>query len=306
MALISIITVNFNQPQATLELLGSINEHYPKANIEIIVVDNGSNEDHGTAFKNFDLNVIYIRSLKNLGFAGGNNLGIKSAKGEYLFLVNNDTEFTAGLLETLTETLDANAHIGMISPKINYFDKKDIIQYAGFTPMNYYTCRNACIGQFEEDRGQFDHLVGPTGYAHGAAMMITRKALQKAGNMAENFFLYYEEVDWCEIIKRAGFEIWINTNALIYHKESLSVGKNSAIKEYFMNRNRILLIRRNAAFHQRVFFYVYFMTFVLPRNLLRYLKEGTSGFTGILFRAIAWNITHKTTSKDLGFAIKNI
>ncbi len=304
MALISIITVNFNQPQATLEFLGSINDLYPKANIEIILVDNGSREDHEIAFKNFELNINYIRSKKNLGFAGGNNLGLKYAKGEYLFLVNNDTEFTAGLLETLTETLDNNKRIGLISPKINYFDKKKVIQYAGFTPMNYYTCRNACIGQFEEDKGQFDNIIEQTGYAHGAAMMITRTALKKAGTMAENFFLYYEEMDWCEMIRKAGFEIWVNTNALIYHKESLSVGKKSAIKEFFMNRNRILFIRRNAAWHQRLFFYLYFVAFVTPRNILSYLTSGTAGFISILFRAISWNITHKTSSNELGFTIK--
>jgi GT2 family glycosyltransferase len=304
MALISIITVNFNQPQATLELLKSIYTCYPKANLEIIVVDNGSKEDHEIAFKNTELHVIYIRSEINLGFAGGNNLGIKSAKGEYIFLVNNDTEFTYGLLETLTDTMDANLNIGIISPKINYFDNKQIVQYAGFTPMNYYTCRNECIGQFETDHGQFNNKVVETGYVHGAAMMIRRQALKAAGNMAENYFLYYEEMDWCEKIKQAGFQIWINTNALIYHKESLSVGNNSAIKEYFMNRNRILFIRRNATSKQKIFFWFYFICFVTPRNIIKYLTEGTGSFINVLFKAITWNIKNSTTSTKLGFNIK--
>ena len=304
MALISIVTVNFNQPQATLELLQSIYACYPKANLEVIVVDNGSKEDHGEAFKNTELHVLYIRSEKNLGFAGGNNLGIKSAKGEYLFLVNNDTEFTPGLLEILSETLDNNPSVGIISPKINYFDNKQIIQYAGFTEMNYYTCRNECIGQFETDHGQFNNIVGETGFVHGAAMMIRRSALKAAGNMAENFFLYYEEMDWCEQIKRAGFKIWVNTNALIYHKESLSVGKNSALKEFFMNRNRILFIRRNGDFKQKAFFWLYFLFFVTPRNIIRYLTEGTASFIKVLLSAISWNIRNKTTSTNLGFTIK--
>lgn len=304
MALISIITVNFNQPQATLDLLKSIYECYPKANLEVIVVDNGSKEDLGEEFKNTNLHVLYIRSEKNLGFAGGNNLGIKSAKGEYLFLINNDTEFSSGLLETLTETMDANRSIGIISPKINYFDKKEIIQYAGFTPMNYYTCRNECIGQFETDRGQFNNIVAETGFVHGAAMMIRRSALKAVGNMAENFFLYYEEMDWCEQIKRAGFKIWVNTNALIYHKESMSVGKKSALKEFFMNRNRILFIRRNGTAMQKSFFWVYFICFVTPRNLIKYISEGNSSYISILFKAIFWNITNKTTSKNLGYFIK--
>jgi GT2 family glycosyltransferase len=304
MALISIITVNFNQPKATLELLESIYECYPKANLEIIIVDNGSEEDHGEAFKNTELHVIYIRSQQNLGFAGGNNLGIKSAKGEYLFLVNNDTVFTPGLLETLSQTMDENPNIGIISPRINYFDNKQIVQYAGFTAMNYFTCRNECIGQFETDHGQFSNIVGETGFVHGAAMMIRRQALKAAGNMAENYFLYYEEMDWCEKIKAAGFDIWVNTNALIYHKESMSVGKNSAIKEYFMNRNRILFIRRNGTAKQKLFFWFYFVCFVTPRNVIKYLTEGASSFIPLLFRAISWNIKNKTTSTHLGFTIK--
>ena len=304
MFLISIITVNFNQPEATIELLRSIDLHYPNASLEVILVDNGSKENYENKFKSVKKDINYIRSEQNLGFAGGNNLGIAAASGKYLFLVNNDTEFTPDLMETLVKTLDENPRIGMISPKINYFDDQSIIQYAGFTEMNYYTCRNSCIGQFEKDNGQYDQIVAPTGYVHGAAMMIRKEVLPKSGLMAENFFLYYEEMDWCEQVKKAGYEIWINTNALIYHKESLSVGKNSALKEYFMNRNRILFIRRNAKLQQRLFFYVYFVLFVTPRNLLKYIKKKEFNFIPVLLRAIGWNLTNKVNSKKLGYSLK--
>ncbi len=304
MSLISIITVNYNQPEATVDLLKSIDRYYAHQPLEVIVVDNGSREDHGALFKQTRSNLIYIRSDKNLGFAGGNNLGIASATGDFLFLVNNDTEFTPGVLETLTSSLQDNPQIGMISPKLLYFDEPDVIQYAGFTNMNYYTCRNACIGQFEKDRGQYDNLFAETGFAHGAAMMITRAALTAAGGMAENFFLYFEEMDWCERIKRAGFKIYVNTNAAIYHKESLSVGKNSALKEYFMNRNRILFIRRNANLFQRLFFYIYFSLLVVPRNVLNYIRAGNKNYISVLFRAIGWNITNDTTSASLGYTLK--
>jgi len=299
MSHISIVTVNYNQPQATIELLKSIDQHYPQNNLDIILVDNGSTENKEALFKACCPGVNYIRSEINLGFAGGNNLGIKEAKGDYLFLVNNDTEFTAGLIESLLETMKSNPEIGIISPKIKYFDQPDILQYAGFTAMNYYTCRNQCIGQFEKDTGQYDGLIAATGFIHGAAMMISRTALLKAGNMAENFFLYYEEMDWCERIKAAGFEIWVNTNACIYHKESMAVGKNSALKAYFMNRNRILFIRRNAGRSQRWFFYVYFLWFVTPRNCLKYWRENNSSYIKVLFNAVGWNLTNGVNSKVL-------
>ena len=304
MCSISIITVNYHQPKATIELLKSLYKYYAIANIEIIVIDNGSKIDNEDYFKGYHKDIKYIRSEKNLGFAGGNNLGISESKGEYLFLINNDTEVTPGLIEALSTALDENKRIGIISPQINYFDDQSIIQYAGFTPMNYYTCRNFCIGQFEKDKGQYRGLLQPTGFIHGAAMMVRREALLKAGQMAENFFLYYEEMDWCERIKEAGYEIWLNTHALIYHKESLAVGKNSALKEFFMNRNRILFIRRNAKLHQRLFFYCYFAAFVIPRNILKYSVAKTSGFTKILFRAVFWNMTHSKDSIDLGYTLR--
>jgi hypothetical protein len=173
----------------------------------------------------------------------------------------------------------------------------------GFTEMNYFTARNNCIGQFETDNGQYDHLTGPTGYAHGAAMMIKKECIEKAGLMAENFFLYYEEMDWCDRIKKAGYQVWLVTNALIYHKESVSVGKVSALKEYFMNRNRILFIRRNAPLVASIVFYFYFILFVTPRNVLNYLKNGHRDFIRWLFKAIWWNITESKESKNLGYPI---
>jgi len=303
---VSIITVNFNQSFVTEQLLASIDKTNNYPNIEIIVVDNGSKVNDVPGWIEKYPGIKFIRSEINLGFAGGNNLGIKDATGEYLFFVNNDTEFTDNLIQTLVDILNNNPQVGMVSPKIRYFDQPDTLQYVGFTAMNYYTARNYCIGQFEVDRGQYDDKTGPTAYAHGAAMMVKKEAIDKAGLMAENFFLYYEEMDWCDHIKKTGYQIWVEPRALIYHKESVSVGRASGLKEYFMNRNRILFIRRNAPLQARLVFYVYFVCIVTPRNVLFYIKKGYHGFTGLLFKAIWWNITHSTNSAELGYPIKQI
>ncbi len=300
---VSVITVNFNQAAVTESLLKSFLLHYAPSQIEIIVVDNGSKDNHVIKWQEIYPEIKFLRSEKNLGFAGGNNLGTSVATGDYLFYINNDTEVTAGLIQSLASTLDNNPSVGMVSPKIRFFQNPDIIQYAGFTEMNYNTCRNRCIGEFQTDSGQFDHIEGPTGYIHGAAMMVRRTAIQQAGLMPENFFLYYEELDWCERIKRAGFSIWINTNALIYHKESISVGKNSPLKEFFMNRNRILFIRRNAPLHSRIIFYLHFTLLVLPRNMFSYLLKGRTELIKPLINAVIWNITHHTDSPDKGYNI---
>jgi GT2 family glycosyltransferase len=295
---VSIVTVNFNQPIVTEELLATI----PLTeDVEVIVVDNGSDVDHTIQWKVKYPAIKFIRSEANLGFAGGNNIGIKQATGEYLFLVNNDTEFTPGLVEKLSAVLDEHPEAGMISPKIKYYSNKNLIQYAGYTTLNYYTCRNSCIGLRETDEGQYDHITAPTAYCHGSAMMVKREAIEKGGLMTENFFLYYEELDWAEHIKRAGYQAWVCTEALIYHKESVSVGKKSKLKEYFMNRNRILFMRRNAPYFKRVVFYFYFILMVVPRNILNYLKAKNYNFIPTLFNAVWWNFTHKKTSKNLGF-----
>ncbi|RCH55117.1 glycosyltransferase family 2 protein [Mucilaginibacter hurinus] len=301
---VSIITVNFNQSFVTEQLLNSIALTNTYPDIEIIVVDNGSAANSVPEWVVKFPNVIFIRSEINLGFAGGNNIGIAPSTGEFLFLVNNDTEFTPGLVESLVKVLDEHSEVGMVCPKIRYFDQPDMLQYMGFTEMNYYTARNSSIGQFEVDKGQYDHLSGPTGFAHGAAMMLKRECIDKAGLMAENYFLYYEELDWCARIKRAGYQVWLETAALIYHKESVSVGKVSALKEYFMNRNRILFIRKNAPLPSKLVFCMFFILVVTPRNIIRYIKTGHADFVKWLLKAIWWNVTQKTDSTYLGYPLR--
>lgn len=301
---VSIVTVNFNQPKVTEELLASIaaKSNYP--DLEIIVVDNGSTQDHTHEWRIKYPDAKFIRSDKNLGFAGGNNIGIRDAKGDYLLLINNDTEITEGLVEQLADVLDKHPEAGLVSPKIRYFDQPDTLQYAGYTPMNYYTARNNCIGQFEKDNGQYDNRTGEVAFGHGAAMMVRREALDKAGFMAENYFLYYEEMDWCEHIRKAGYTIRLNMQALIYHKESVSVGRNSALKEFFMNRNRILFIRRNCPFKIRAIFWPYFLLVVTPRNMLNYIKGRQWDFIPVLLKAITWNFTNNVNSTNLGYPVK--
>lgn len=305
MRLVSVITINFNHSNVTEALLDSVFNSDTYEPIEVIVVDNGSVINPVPGWRDKYPGVKFIRSEINLGFSGGNNLGIKEAKGDYLFFVNNDTEVTEGLIGALAGTLDARPEVGMVSPKIRYYEQPEVLQYAGYTPMNYYTARNACIGQFEMDKGQYDQLTGETGFGHGAAMMLRREVIEKAGSMPENYFLYYEEMDWCEQVKRAGYKIWVNMQALIYHKESITVGGKSAMKEYFMNRNRILFVRRNCSFAVQAIFWPYFIFVVAVRNILGYIKNGQWDYIGVLLRAIVWNMTHSKDSMELGYKVKN-
>lgn len=302
MAFISIITVNFNQPEVTIELLNSLLLHYNNFNLEIIVIDNGSKVNHESTFKSLFPDIIFIRSDVNLGFAGGNNLGIKIASGDFVFLVNNDTEIVKGCLETLTSELEKNQHIGLISPLLLYFDRKNLVQYAGFTPMNYLTGRNECIGQFEINNGQYNHTV-KTGYCHGAAVMCRKSDLLKAGLMDESYFLYYEELDWCEKFKRIGKEIWFCGKTHIFHKESVSVGKESPLKTYFFTRNRMLFIRRNTGFLNTLLFSVYYSLIACPKMIVKHIKSGRKDLAKMVIKGLFWNFSHFKSSTKLGYKI---
>ena len=110
-------------------------------------------------------------------------------------------------------------------------------------------------------------------------------------------------MDWCEYIKRAGYTIHVNMQALIYHKESMSVGKASPLKEYFMNRNRMLFIRRNAPLVKKLSFFFYFLLVVSPRNIFQYISNKNYRFIPLLFKAIAWNFTNNKESKILGYPL---
>ena len=267
---VSIITVNYRQAAVTCALLDSLAANSYREHLEIIVVDNGALEDSTALFKQHHPSVKVIVSPENLGFAGGNNLGIRAATGDFLFLVNNDTVFTDGLVENTVRRFVTNPQIGAVSPKIRYFYTPQYIQYAGFTEINILTGRNKTIGKNEQDNGQHD-TARPTPYAHGAAMMLRREVIDRVGFMPEEYFLYYEELDWCAQMRRAGFTIWYEPSGVIYHKESASVGKMSALKMRYQTRNRLLFMRRNQSQAAFIFFLCYFFSVTVPINSVRLL-----------------------------------
>ena len=301
---VSIITVNFNQHQVNIDFLNSIKQTLSAHQLEVVFVDNGSDKTYEDVYKEIYPNLIYIRSERNLGFAGGNNLGIKAATGDYLFFLNNDTEITPHVVDYLVDEMQKNQDIGLISPLILYYDQPDVIQYAGFTDMNYLTARNKGIGNMELDGGQYANDSRPTGFCHGAAMMCRKSKLQDVGLMAENYFLYYEELDWCEKFRNAGLKIWFLGKAKVYHKESMSVGKESAIKTYFMTRNRLLFVRRNTGYINTILFSIYYVLFACTKQITQYLIKGRSDLAGWTVKALLWNLTHHKNSNNLGFKFK--
>ena len=267
---LSIITVNYNGFKDTCELIDSIpfNE-----TMEVIVIDNASKQDEATIIHERYPYLQVIRNEKNLGFSGGNNIGIKKAKGKYLFLINNDTIFKDFNIQALIDRLESSSSIGMVCPKIRFSWGPNPIQYAGYTPLSKITVRNQALGYSEEDKGQYN-TAHPTLYAHGAAMLIKREAIEKVGLMPEDYFLYYEEIDWSMMFTRAGYEIWYDPACTIYHKESQSTGQNSPLQTYYMTRNRLLLVKRNWHGIYKYLAYCYLTCIVSSRDIIKYTLTG--------------------------------
>lgn len=279
---LSIVTINYNGLKDTCELIDSITFNNE---MEMIVVDNASTQDEASLISKRYPYVKVIRSPKNLGFAGGNNLGITEAKGKYILLINNDTYFKDFNIDSLLERLESSDRIGIVCPKLRFAWKNNPIQYAGYTPLSQITVRNQAIGFSEEDKGQYN-TAHPTPYAHGAAMLIKREAIGKVGLMPECYFLYYEELDWSMMFTRTGYEIWYDPACTVYHKESQTTGQNSPLRTYYITRNRLLLVKRNYKGINKYLSYIYLIGLVAPRDIIKYTLQGRFDLVKAVYRGI--------------------
>lgn len=271
--LVSFITVNYNGLGDTIEMITSLKKIIKSVSYEIIVVDNASRKDEISSLKELFSDIICIKSEKNLGFAGGNNLGIDIAKGKYLFFINNDTYILDDNINYLIERLEFDKKIGGVSPKLLFHEPFNTIQFAGFTPFTKVTLRNEIIGYCEPDDEKFN-TPQITPYLHGAAMVIKKEVIEKVGKMPELFFLYYEEMDWCEMIKRAGYELWYEPKCVVYHKESRSTGKENSLKVYYHTRNRLLFAKRNLKQNCQVCSILYQLIIANSIHILKYTIRG--------------------------------
>lgn len=270
---ISFITVCYNGFKDTCDLIDSILKTVKSIRYEIIVVDNASVENEAQKIQSKYPFVIALRSEINLGFAGGNNLGLTKAKGKFLFFINNDAVVTNDAFVDLVKRLEANIQIAGLSPKICFAWNPQLIQFAGFTPLSKVTLRNQIIGYNQLDKGLFDkpHKIP---YLHGAAMLIKREAIEKVGEMPEVYFLYYEEIDWSISLQKAGYELWYDPACTILHKESQSTGKQSPLQAFYMTRNRLILAKRHLKRKAYFLSIFYQFTIAIPKDIIKYSFRG--------------------------------
>lgn len=287
---VSVVVLTLNQTDITCDFLDSTNslDYY---NYEILICDMGSTVDPTSQIDigNYR-NTRVVRSEKNLGCAGGRNWGVRQAKGEFVFIVDNDTIVTPNLIRVLLEPFSYESKIAVVCPKIRYYDNPDVIQYAGFHPINPYTGRNSAVGSNKKDNGDYD-IPSFTFSSHGCASMIRKCVFNEVGYFPEKFFFYYEEMDWSARLKRKNYEIYFQPTGLIFHKQSQTLGKQSPKKLYYMTRNRILYMRRNTVPGQFIIFALFFTLFSVPKNCYNFISKGQFNHLLSFFKGIFWNLT---------------
>jgi len=208
---------------------------------EALVVDNGSSDGTAELVRRDFPAARLIQSGRNLGFAGGDNLGIRQSRGEIIVLLNQDTEVPPEWLATLAGVFDADPGIGAAGCKLFYPGGR-MIQHAG--GILYPNANTAHLGCREEDRGQWD-VAGERPYLTGAALGLRRAALVQVGLLDPGFFpAYFEEVDLQVRLRRAGWKIWYEPAAWLIHHESQVHGRGSprVVQMYTFNRLRYLSV----------------------------------------------------------------
>lgn len=288
--LVYIVVLNYNGYKDTIECLKSLSKINYK-NYKIVVVDNCSTDNSVENIKNYIVDNVYLlESNENLGFAGGNNIGIKFAlenDAEYILLLNNDIIVDKDFLSNMIDGFKNNFDVGMISPKIYYYDNKKLINSFGARKSLYGTIKN--IGQNCKDCEKFSEDLF-VDYIMGCCMLIKSDVIKKVGLLEEKYFMYLEESDYCEKVNKA-FKIMVKSDSHIWHKEGSSTKKSFSKINYFSlyycRRNSLLFIEKNNNFFRKN---VYFSVLLLADTIkvLKNIKDKKYR----LFLKLAWKDYH--------------
>jgi GT2 family glycosyltransferase len=240
---VAVIVLNWNGGQDTLDCLASLRQmDYPC--FDVLVVDNSSTDGSIEAIRESFPEVSLIETGANLGFTGGNNVGMRHAldRGvDYVLLLNNDTEVAVDLLTCLVDAVEAEPGVGVAGPLIYYYDQPAIVWSAGGA-VDRRRGQTRMVGLGEPDSGQYGSTPREVDFVSGCALLTRRSVLEQIGLLDERFFAYYEEVEWCLRARRAGYRIINVPGAKVWHKISPKQRASSPMVHYYMTRNRLLFL----------------------------------------------------------------
>lgn len=243
---VAIIVLNWCKPAETLACLRSL-AHITYPHTRVIVVDNGSGDDSVALIRQAYPEITLLETGVNLGYAGGNNVGIRYALAQGAALVctlNNDVTVEPDFLEPLVTALQTRPEVGVATPLLAEHTDGGRVWALG-SAVEWRTAavsrRHAGmpVGTWRE-LGPFEVEI-----ASGAAMLIKREVLERAGLMDEAYFLYFEEVDWSLVVRQAGYQILAVPASVVWHEVSATLGVSSPVIDYYMTRNHLALIARH-------------------------------------------------------------
>lgn len=280
---IAILVLNFNGKEDTLECLTSLKKlETGNWKPETIVIDNNSSDDSVKSIRDKFPQVTIIENQTNLGFAEGNNVGIGYAlknNFDHVLLLNNDTLVKKDFLVQLVKVAQRSKKVDIASPKIyfaagyeyhkNQYQEKErgkVIWYAGGV-IDWDNVLTFHRGVDEVDEGQYNKIK-ETEFATGCCMLIKRKVFEKIGFFDKKYFLYLEDVDFCQRAKQEGFKIYFAPQAIIWHKNAGSSAVGSFIQDYYLTRNRLLFGMKYAPLRARL---------ALLKESLSFLFKGRKG-----------------------------
>jgi GT2 family glycosyltransferase len=234
--LVSVIVVNWNGREYLGECLDSLcRQTFP--DFEVIVVDNGSTDGSVEYLESqFPGFARILRNAENRGFSGGNNQGIKAARGRYIALLNNDAQADRDWLKALMQAMQADHRLGMLASKIYLQGKPRIIDNVGH--LIFRDGLNRGRGRLEEDHGQFNEKEEVL-FPSGCAALYRREMLEEIGLFDEDFFAYGDDTDIGLKGRLAGWKCLYIPQAVVYHRYSRSSGSYSPLKAFYVERNRV-------------------------------------------------------------------
>ena len=267
---VSIILVNYNGFKDTVECINSL-RYIDYINYDIIVVDNDSEKDYDLlSAKYSDSNVTVLSSESNLGFSGGNNIGISYARNQgadYILLLNNDTLVENDFLTYMVSTAQKLNNRCVITSKIMYAYDKERIWYAG-GKFDFKTSRTSVYGINEIDSEKYNHA-HHVSFASGCCLLIPINILDDIGLMDEDYFLYCEDTDYCLRILKAGYEIIYEPKSKIFHKVNASTKKIAGIQTYYLVRNKLFIVKKYIEKNCKISAYSYVFMETAKRILTR-------------------------------------
>lgn len=267
-----IILLNYNGYKDTIDCIESLSNIIYK-NYKIVVVDNNStnnSQEEITKYIEDKDRVIFIKSEKNLGFSGGNNLGIEYAlkqEADYICLLNNDTVVEPNFLNPLVDTMENDKKIGITAGKIMYYDNKDIVWSAGgFIDDKKAIGNNFGIDKLEDT---LENKSREVTFLTGCLQLIRRDVIEKIGLYDHEYFLYMEDVDFCKRTLNSGYKLVYVPESKIYHKVSVSTGGQvSPMVIYYMTRNRLIFNKKyNDDLINNIKFYIFYIIKLISEPL---------------------------------------